>query len=774
MKRKLFCLLTLLLTVCSGAWADENLLVSFPSGSKSGYSVSPSTTTTVSNSGYTLYNQEVYPIATSGSITLTVPSTTTITKISVSGTTQGSGATAADKVEIVGDNENATGTFNKRNGDEVTFDLVPKNQTTTYVIKNNDSSRAIWVKIKVYGTESGGGDTTPPSLSSSVPANGATGIATSGTIVLTFSEAIASVDASKFTLTGATIGSVAKDGSNNTKVNVPYSSASYEATVTLSVAAAAVADAAGNKSAALSDISFTTKAAPKVVTYWKNDGSEDKTVDDDATTVAANGFEYAGHRFIKWNTASNGSGSDYVVGAAVTTNLDLYAQWEAIYAVTMDTPSNGTISVDKATAAAGETVTLTASPNDGYELNTLTVSKAEGTVETSEVDATHYTFTMPAEAVTVAATFSFVIPGPSDPETVGGAITWDFSSADAWTIALNDGTFNTTSNDDPVNTTLYSTDQKNTITYVAGKKDSKTNTHIAANGSTKTNSRYFVLEISSNGTLGLTTNGNEGAFVIKKAATASTTWGDATAFDPAVTITTTTASTEATGSITYDAAKPYILIGFPDNKRNIQKISWTPASDDITMTTSENMAGWRSFVDATQAYTIKEGETSTKAYIVTSVGANVVLSEYDGTIYKNMPVLLKTDRVDRTIVLTKNASNDSYSDDDNLLQFTTAGDPYTNILRLGYGTPGVDGAVGVGFYPYSTASAPAGVVYLDASISARALSIVFEDEGETTAISEVRGLKAEVRGEYFNLNGQRVAQPTKGLYIVNGRKVVIK
>jgi hypothetical protein len=48
------------------------------------------------------------------------------------------------------------------------------------------------------------------------------------------------------------------------------------------------------------------------------------------------------------------------------------------------------------------------------------------------------------------------------------------------------------------------------------------------------------------------------------------------------------------------------------------------------------------------------------------------------------------------------------------------------------------------------------------------------EEGETTAISEVRGLKSDVRGEYFNLNGQRVAQPTKGLYIVNGRKVVIK
>ena len=48
------------------------------------------------------------------------------------------------------------------------------------------------------------------------------------------------------------------------------------------------------------------------------------------------------------------------------------------------------------------------------------------------------------------------------------------------------------------------------------------------------------------------------------------------------------------------------------------------------------------------------------------------------------------------------------------------------------------------------------------------------DEGETTSLREVRGLKAEVRGEFYNLNGQRVAQPSKGLYIVNGKKVIFK
>jgi hypothetical protein len=54
---------------------------------------------------------------------------------------------------------------------------------------------------------------------------------------------------------------------------------------------------------------------------------------------------------------------------------------------------------------------------------------------------------------------------------------------------------------------------------------------------------------------------------------------------------------------------------------------------------------------------------------------------------------------------------------------------------------------------------------------ARSLDIVFDDN-ETTGVNEVKTQKAT--GEYFNLAGQRVAQPTKGLYIVNGKKVIIK
>ena len=50
------------------------------------------------------------------------------------------------------------------------------------------------------------------------------------------------------------------------------------------------------------------------------------------------------------------------------------------------------------------------------------------------------------------------------------------------------------------------------------------------------------------------------------------------------------------------------------------------------------------------------------------------------------------------------------------------------------------------------------------------------DDGETTSIQVVNGsgLKNQGSDTYYNLNGQRVAQPTKGLYIVNGKKVIVK
>jgi hypothetical protein len=53
----------------------------------------------------------------------------------------------------------------------------------------------------------------------------------------------------------------------------------------------------------------------------------------------------------------------------------------------------------------------------------------------------------------------------------------------------------------------------------------------------------------------------------------------------------------------------------------------------------------------------------------------------------------------------------------------------------------------------------------DAELAAQAL---------LESLCDVRSKMEDVRGEYYNLAGQRVAQPTKGIYISNGKKVTVK
>ena len=80
-----------------------------------------------------------------------------------------------------------------------------------------------------------------------------------------------------------------------------------------------------------------------------------------------------------------------------------------------------------------------------------------------------------------------------------------------------------------------------------------------------------------------------------------------------------------------------------------------------------------------------------------------------------------------------------------------------------------------GFYKFSGTTIPAGKAYLPvvASDGAR-MSIAFDEESGTTGVEEFKNSGTEELKSYYNLAGQRVAQPTKGLYIVNGKKVLVK
>ena len=84
------------------------------------------------------------------------------------------------------------------------------------------------------------------------------------------------------------------------------------------------------------------------------------------------------------------------------------------FAITLpESFEHGSVTCDKTEAAEGETVTLTVTPDDGYELETLTVTTVDATTGTplrANVDLISgengtYIFLMPAAPVTVSATF---------------------------------------------------------------------------------------------------------------------------------------------------------------------------------------------------------------------------------------------------------------------------------------------------------------------------------------------------------------------------------
>ena len=81
-----------------------------------------------------------------------------------------------------------------------------------------------------------------------------------------------------------------------------------------------------------------------------------------------------------------------------------------------------------------------------------------------------------------------------------------------------------------------------------------------------------------------------------------------------------------------------------------------------------------------------------------------------------------------------------------------------------------NGSQGIGFYPVAVGEViPAGKAFLNLSNVINAPAFV--PLAGTTSISELN-VKNNAEGVYYNIAGQRVAQPTKGLYIVNGKKVI--
>ena len=162
----------------------------------------------------------------------------------------------------------------------------------------------------------------------------------------------------------------------------------------------------------------TVDAEIYTVTLKYNDGRADGTVKATANTeITLPRPSRSGYDFRYW---SNGS-STYNGGASytVTSNVTLTAQWSAksqggssssggstTYSPTLDVSDGGTIKVSPRTPEAGDKVTITPDPDNGYEVGEVTVTDRSGDAVrvTANRDGT-YTFTQPRGRVTIEVTF---------------------------------------------------------------------------------------------------------------------------------------------------------------------------------------------------------------------------------------------------------------------------------------------------------------------------------------------------------------------------------
>ena len=157
-----------------------------------------------------------------------------------------------------------------------------------------------------------------------------------------------------------------------------------------------------------------------------------------------------GYDFLGWYTAD---GDRVTTSTVFTADATLYASWDRhdsgdssdhparpsqpsapSYAVSTVDADNGEVDVDLSRVQAGEEVTITATPDEGYEVEAVTVTDRDGEeINVTEAGDGVYTFEMPDSRVTIEVTFAPVAEEPELPAVPDGwANPYGDVAANAW------------------------------------------------------------------------------------------------------------------------------------------------------------------------------------------------------------------------------------------------------------------------------------------------------------------------------------------------------
>lgn len=181
---------------------------------------------------------------------------------------------------------------------------------------------------------------------------------------------------------------------------------------------------------------------------------------------------------------------------------------------------------------------------------------------------------------------------------------------------------------------------------------------------------------------------------------------------------------------------------------------------------------WTTFYSNACNYQAPEG---TEVYKVNLKGTKVTMSKIeDGIVTRCQGVVLKSTTENITMTKTGEESSDDYYG--NSLWGTSSritNPDYGNVYVLGNKESG-----GVAFYKLkSTGTIRANKAFLKANSSAAANAFfTFDFDATSTGVGGINAQDSEENADdkIYDLQGRRVANPVKGIYIVNGKKVLMK
>lgn len=195
-------------------------------------------------------------------------------------------------------------------------------------------------------------------------------------------------------------------------------------------------------------------------------------------------------------TVANGTNYDYAEATATYT-LTVTAEPVTKYAITLGDHSHGSLSVSPEQAAERETVTVTAEPDNGYQLSSITITKTEDGTQYKKITDGTMTFTMPGYAVTVKVTYgkkTYTISYELD----GGSLEGDATNPTTYNISTESFTLNNPTKEGYTFAGWTGTDLSEATMIVTIAKGSTGNREYTATWeSTSTSPTQYTLNIGS-------------------------------------------------------------------------------------------------------------------------------------------------------------------------------------------------------------------------------------------------------------------------------------